>query len=63
MLLPVVNSAGKIIKSKFITEEQSKRVSDVELLQSYKETFSSLKLTPDTLERISEIYSQRIIGE
>jgi len=58
-----IDDIDKIIKSKFITEEQSKRVSDVELLQSYKETFSSLKLTPDTLERISEIYSQRIIGE
>ena len=44
-----------------VVEEQSKRVSDVELLQSYKDTFSSVKLTPDTLERISEIYSQRII--
>jgi len=43
-----------------VVEEQSKRVSDVELLQSYKDTFSSVKLTPDTLERISEIYSQRI---
>lgn len=44
-----------------VVEEQSKRVSDVELLQSYKDTFSSVKLTTDTLERISEIYSQRII--
>ena len=44
-----------------VVEEQSKRVSDVELLQTYKSTFSSVKLTPDTLERISEIYSQRII--
>lgn len=44
-----------------VIEEQSKRVSDVELLQSYKETFSSVKLKTDTLERISEIYSQRII--
>lgn len=44
-----------------VVEEQSKRVSDVELLQSYKETFSSVKLKTDTLERISEIYSQRII--
>lgn len=44
-----------------VVEEQSKRVSDVELLQSYKESFSSVKLTPDTLNRISEIYSQRII--
>ena len=44
-----------------VVEEQSKRVSDVELLQSYKESFSSVKLTPDTLFRISEIYSKRII--
>ena len=43
-----------------VVEEQSKRVSDVELLQTYKSTFSSIKLTPATLERISEIYSQRI---
>jgi len=43
-----------------VVEEQSKRVSDVELLQSYKDTFSSVKLTPDTLGRISEIFSQRI---
>lgn len=45
-----------------VIEEQSKRVSDVELLQSYKESFSSVKLTPDTLKRISDIYSERIIG-
>ena len=44
-----------------VVEEQSKRVSDVELLQSYKDTFSSLKLTQSTLERISDIYTQRII--
>lgn len=43
-----------------VVEEQSKRVSDVELLQSYKDTFGSLKLTQSTLERISDIYTQRI---
>jgi hypothetical protein len=45
-----------------VVEEQSKRVSDVKLLQIYKETFSSVKLTPDTLSRISDIYS-KIINE
>lgn len=44
-----------------VVEEQSKRVSDVELLQSYKDTFNSLKLTQATLERISDVYSKRII--
>lgn len=43
-----------------VVEEQSKRVLDVELLQSYKSTFSSSKLAPATLEAISDIYSQRI---
>lgn len=43
-----------------VVEEQSKRVLDVELLQSYKDTFSSSKLTPATLEAILNIYSERI---
>jgi hypothetical protein len=43
-----------------VVEEKSKSITDVELLQVYLETFSSVKLTPDTSSRISEIYSKRI---
>jgi len=43
-----------------VVEEKSKSITDVELLQVYLETFSSVKLTPDTSNRISEIYSKRI---
>ena len=43
-----------------VVEEKSKNITDVELLQVYLETFSSVKLTPDTSNRISEIYSKRI---
>ena len=43
-----------------VVEEKSKSITDFELLQVYLETFSSVKLTPDTSNRISEIYSKRI---
>jgi hypothetical protein len=44
-----------------VIEVQSNRISDVELLKSYKESFSSVELTQDTLNKITDIYSKRII--
>lgn len=46
-----------------VIEVQSNRISDVELLKSYKESFSSVELTQDTLNKITDIYSKRIICE
>jgi hypothetical protein len=43
-----------------LLEEQVKKITNLETLKLYSESFSITKLKKDTLSRISEIYSKRI---